>query len=282
MSGLVSVVADHRARGRHAGPGDSAPADAHSAGIPLVLLHAFPLDGSMWAPVLAALTARVGPSPRVLVLTYPGLSAAHGQGSDVGLHSVADAAVSAVSALTGSTEAIWAGCSMGGYVALAIAERHAEAVAGLGLFNTRSTADTDAARATRLDAAARTEGLACMADPAGMAEGLVGVQGAARTRILETVAAIISRQQPASVAWAQRAMAARPDRTDALRALEVPAAVVWGKLDTITSFADAENMAAALGTKVTTNGVGHLSPIEDPSGIARVLASLSVDVHGQD
>ena len=36
---------------------------------------------------------------------------------------------------------------------------------------------------------------------------------------------------PAGVAWAQRAMAARPDRTEVLRGLSVPAVVVYGVED---------------------------------------------------
>src|SRR5690606_37453777 len=49
----------------------------------------------------------------------------------------------------GVDRAVVAGLSMGGYVALALLERHPDLVAGLGLIDTKSTADDDVARAKR-------------------------------------------------------------------------------------------------------------------------------------
>src|SRR5674476_1352745 len=53
----------------------------------------------------------------------------------------------------GVTRAVVAGLSMGGYVAMSILERHRGLVAGLGLLDTKATADDDAARAARLEMA---------------------------------------------------------------------------------------------------------------------------------
>src|SRR4029434_10332953 len=46
-------------------------------------------------------------------------------------------------------EAVIAGFSMGGYVALALAEKHPELVAGLALVNSQAAADTEEAREGR-------------------------------------------------------------------------------------------------------------------------------------
>ncbi len=245
---------------------------------PLVLLHAFPLDGTMWDAVMTELERRRGARPRILVLDAPGFGqSAPLHGVDPSLDPIADAAVSTVRHHTGQDAALWAGCSMGGYIAMAVADRHPDAVAGLGLFNTRSTADTDAARATRLDVAARMDHAANIPDPRAMAEGMVAARGAGRGKALDTAAAIIGRQRPSAVAWAQRAMATRPDRTEVLRELDAPAIVVWGRQDRMMSFAEAENMGSALGVEVSTNGVGHLSPIEAPTAVQRALMQLARD-----
>jgi pimeloyl-ACP methyl ester carboxylesterase len=105
-----------------------------------------------------------------------------------------------------------------------------------------------------------------------MAEPLVGMRGPRRERALDLVAGVIARQRPVAVAWAQRAMAARPDRTAVLAGLGAPAAVLWGELDEVTTGEDAAAMAAELGVPVTTlPGVGHLSPVEDAPGVAYAL-----------
>ena len=52
----------------------------------------------------------------------------------------------------------------------------------------------------------------------------------------------------AGIAWAQRAMAARPDRLDVLRRLRVPALVLRGEDDAVSSHTQMSAMAEALGT----------------------------------
>ena len=47
---------------------------------------------------------------------------------------------------------------------------------------------------------------------------------------------------PAAAAWAQRAMAARPDSLDTLRTVDVPALVILGDEDRLSSRDDAEAM----------------------------------------
>jgi pimeloyl-ACP methyl ester carboxylesterase len=148
-------------------------------------------------------------------------------------------------------------------------------VAGLGLVDTRSTADDEAKRQARLRSAAETEGLDRLPDARGSAEALVGLKGKARGPIVEVAEGIIGSADPAAVAWGQRAMAARPDRTVVLRGIGQPAVVVWGERDTVSDLKEAQTMADALGIPVTRiPGVGHLSPLEAPSALADALAPL--------
>src|SRR5690606_15302720 len=75
----------------------------------------------------------------------------------------------------GVERALVAGLSMGGYVALALSERHPDLVAGLGLVDTRSTADTDEARANRLRIADAVVAAGTVDEVLPMAEGMLGV-----------------------------------------------------------------------------------------------------------
>ncbi|MCB2413995.1 alpha/beta hydrolase [Demequina sp. TTPB684] len=242
-------------------------------GTPLVLLNAFPLDREQWEPLIAALDTWEGD---IITFDPPGIGDMPPSSSDPSLNLIADAAVSAMREVTGSRDAIWVGCSMGGYVAMAVLERHADAVAGLGLIGTRATADTAEARERRLTAAEKAEEADGVADPRANVEGLVGARTRADDALSESLVANVARQAGVGVAWNQRAMAARPDRTAVLAACDAPAFVARGHDDGLTTQQEAEQMAAALGVDVTVvEGAGHVAHVERPEVIARLIDQLA-------
>ncbi|WP_062386337.1 alpha/beta fold hydrolase [Demequina iriomotensis] len=241
-------------------------------GTPLVLLNAFPVDRSQWDPLLEALPDLPGD---IITFDVPGIGDMPLPDDEPSLELIADAAVLAMREVTGHDSAVWVGCSMGGYIAMAVAERHPEAVAGLGLLGTKAAADTDEAREARLALADSVEGAAGHPDPRAAAEGLVGTRGEAREALVAAVAANIARHGGDGIAWGQRAMAARPDRTEVLAALDVPAFVAVGEHDAIAGEAAAHEMAAALGVEATVlPGVGHLCAFEEPGPVSALVAAL--------
>jgi len=257
----------------HVGLRGASPAAGTPGRPPVILLPAFPLAAVIWAPVERGLAAR---GITAHGFDYPGFGTTPlWDDVEPSVDALADAAVATMRGGIGAAAAHWVGCSMGGYVALAIAERHPEAVAGLGLLDTRSGADDVAKRAARLEAARSIEGEDSFPDPRAAAEGLVGTVGPAREAVVADAAAIIALTPPRAAAWGQRAMAARPDRTPVLEGFRGPSVVVWGGLDAVTSRDDADTMARALGSRtVVIEGVGHLSPIEAPEATAAAVASL--------
>jgi len=240
-------------------------------GLPLVLLHGFPVDHRMWAEVAAALPGDV----TVVAVDLPGLGGSPLAG-EPSLEAAADATAAALAAV-GVRRAVVAGLSMGGYVALALAERHPDLVAGLGLVDTKSTADSDDARANRLriaDEAARAQTVDAVL---GMPGAMLGeTSKAVRPQLTARIEEWIRGQRPDGVAWSQRAMAARPDRTHVLEGFAGPVAVVIGEEDGITPAAEAEHMVAAAPSAqlVQVAGAGHMSAVEDAAAVADALADL--------
>lgn len=241
-------------------------------GTPLVLLNAFPLDKEQWEPLLAALDTPVGD---IITFDPPGIGDMPASSSDPSIDLIADGAVAALREVTGSAQAIWVGCSMGGYVAMAVLERHPDAVAGLGLIGTRAGADSQEARDRRLKAAQEAAALGRASDPAKAAEGLLGAAARADDDVLTSVTANIARQLGVGIAWGQRAMAARPDRLAVLADCDAPAFVVRGDDDALTTADEATAMAQALGVDVTVvKGAGHLVHVEQPEEIARLIDGI--------
>ncbi|SEJ22696.1 alpha/beta fold hydrolase [Demequina mangrovi] len=241
-------------------------------GTPLVLLNAFPVDRSQWDPLLEALPGIPGD---IITFDVPGIGDMPLPDEEPSLELIADAAVLAMREVTGHDKAVWVGCSMGGYIAMAVAERHPGAVAGLGLLGTKAEADTEEAREARLALAESVEGAEGHPDPRGAAEGLIGTTGEAREALVAAIESNIARHGGDGIAWGQRAMAARPDRTEVLAALDVPAVVAVGEHDAIAGEEAARAMAAALGVEpVVLPGVGHLSAFEAPGAVAPLVAGL--------
>lgn len=242
-------------------------------GLPLVLLHGFPLDHRMWDAVADALPA----GRAVHAVDLPGTPGNADDLPEPALEASADL-VAEVLRAAGVQAAVVAGLSMGGYVALALVERHPELVAGLALVDTKSTADAPEARANRLRIADEAETTRSVDAVRPMAASLLGeTTRAARPELADEVAAWIDQQEPAGIAWSQRAMAARPDRSDVLRAFRGPVAVVVGDEDTVTPVEAAEHLVAtAEGARlVVVPQAGHLSSVEQPAAVAAALADLA-------
>jgi len=244
-------------------------------GVPLVLLHAFPLDRAMWHEA-AGLLAPAVPSTPLLLVDLPGLGESPVPDGVPDLAISADA-VAAVLDAAGARRAVLAGVSMGGYVAMAFARRHGERLAGLALIDTKATADGEEARANRERVAQAVTGEAGTTVLLPMLEALLGqTTRATLPDVVARVRQAVLAARPEGVAWSQRAMATRPDSLELLGTLRVPAVVVVGEEDTLSPPADARAMADALPDAVLTvvPAAGHLAALEAAPSVAAALAAL--------
>lgn len=250
--------------------------------MPLVLLHAFPMDHRMWRDVTDLLPGErtvyapdlpgFGTSP-----SGPDVARAVGADPDVPSIDVMGDAVVATLRHAGIERAVVVGLSMGGYVALSILERHPELVAGLGLIDTKPTADDDEMRARRREVADTVLREQRVEAVLGMRSSVLGrTSRAARPDLVERVEGWIADQGASGVAWAQRAMAVRPDRSHLLPAFAGPALVVVGEEDDLAPVDVARKMAYALPQSDLwiVPRSGHLTSNENPQPVASGLSRL--------
>lgn len=246
--------------------------------VPLVLLHAFPLSARMWRAqrtALADVRRVITPDQRGFGRSQFGLT------DEPSLDRVADDVARLLDYLD-LGRVVLGGLSMGGYVSMAFLRRHADRVSALILCDTKAGADPEAARANRLRIAERVslEGSAVLLDEVYPA--LVGeTTKTSRPDVVSEVRELVASATPDGAAWAQRAMAARPDSLTTLQSVRVPTLVVRGDEDALSSVADAEAMAAATGGQVVTlPGSGHLTALESSAGFSEVLRSWLVGLTG--
>jgi pimeloyl-ACP methyl ester carboxylesterase len=251
-------------------PAPVPPAVASGAGTPVVLLHAFPLDGRMWAPQVEALAG----SYQVIVPDLRGFGAAREQAvEEAGMDLLADD-VARLLDDRGLDRVVLGGLSMGGYVALAFVRRHPDRLGGLLLLDTKAGADTEQARADRLAMAERVlaEGSGFLPD-ATLPRVLGKTSLEERPELVERVAALVREQDPRAIAAAQRGMAARPDSADVLATVAVPTLVVTGEEDTITGPEVGRELAAAIRDArfLLVERAGHLCSLERPEVVNEAL-----------
>lgn len=250
--------------------------------LPLVLLHGFPMDHRMWWDVTDLLPGErtvIAPDLPGFGSSPSGPDVARGVGVDPGTPSIDVMGDGLVASLhhAGITRAVVAGLSMGGYVALSVLERHPNLVAGLGLIDTKATADDDAARTKRLEVADTVLREHRVDAVFGMRTSVLGATNrVSRPDLVQRVEGWICDQGPEAIAWAQRAMAARPDRTALLTGFTKPALVVVGDEDELAPVAVAQGMADRLADAelVVVPRSGHLTSNENPEPVASGLGSL--------
>jgi pimeloyl-ACP methyl ester carboxylesterase len=251
-------------------PDPAPPAATSGAGTPLVLLHAFPLDGRMWAPQVEALAGTY----QVIVPDLRGFGAARDQAvEEAGMDLLADDLLRLLDD-RGLDRVVLGGLSLGGYVALAFLRRHADRVSGLVLLDTKASADGDQARADRLKMAERVLAEGNDFVPEVMLPKLLGQTSREhRPEVVEKVTALIREQTPRAIAGAQRGMAARAATTDVLATIKVPTLVVTGEEDVVTGPEIGRDLAAGIpGARfLLVEEAGHLVNLEQPEIVNEAL-----------
>lgn len=242
--------------------------DETGAGIPLVLLHGFPHDRTIWAPQLAALAQQA----RCIAPDLRGFGES-GRAGPFSVDQYADDVACLMDEL-GVDRAVIAGLSMGGYVAFALRRRHPRRVRGLVLASTRAGADDDAAREKRreLIALAQDAGAEAVADR--VLEGMVGKT--TRARAPETVAlvrGVLARAPVEGVVGALHAMMERPDSTPDLATIAVPTLLIAGDEDVLTPLREARAMHGQIPRSrlEVIAGAGHLTNLERPAAFNHLL-----------
>jgi pimeloyl-ACP methyl ester carboxylesterase len=245
----------------------------------LVLLHAFPLNASMWS----AQREGLADTCRVICPDQRGFGGTQLGHDEPSLDEVADDVAAMLDARKVDT-CVLGGLSMGGYVAMAFLRRHPERVRGLVLADTKAGADPPEAAANRRRVA--DEVVAAGHSRQLLDEVLPSLVGETtkdrRALVMGRVKALVERAPAYAVAWAQRAMAARPDSFDTLRAVAVPTLVVVGEEDTLSPPADAQAMADAVpdARLVTIPAAGHLTAVEAPEEFNAAVAEFLATVGG--
>jgi 3-oxoadipate enol-lactonase len=281
-------------------------------GLPLLFVHGFPFDHTMWAgqsEVLSSQYRVIAPDLRGFGRSLPerpfgccaqiggrkgdrsnlperpfGCCAQIGPvpfsaSTAVTMGQFADDLAAMLDVLGVNEPIVYCGLSMGGYIALQFWRKYADRLRGLVLCDTRAAADAPEVAAARQAAADRVlaEGVAPLVEtmlPRLFSEATQRQ----RPELVEALRRVMLASPPEGVAAASRGMAVRPDMTAALGDIRCPTLVVVGQEDGISTAAEMRGIAEAIpaATFVEIPAAGHVSPLENPAAVnAAILDFLA-------
>jgi pimeloyl-ACP methyl ester carboxylesterase len=234
--------------------------------VPLVLVHGYPLDHSIWQALVSLLENDFD----LILPDLRGFGDSQVAGADF---TIADCAADVAGLLDQLKikHAAVVGHSMGGYVALAFARAYPNRLSGLGLVSSQPFADTPEKQAGRYQ-----EAQAILAHGVREVAESMSAKLSARPDLQAWLKQLILHQQPAGLAGALRAMAERPDSTPLLSGFELPLVVVHGTADALIPVERARSVKEAVPAASLTEipQAGHMPMMENPQKTAEALKAL--------
>jgi pimeloyl-ACP methyl ester carboxylesterase len=243
-------------------------------GDPVLFLHAFTMDASQWDHQVAALSEQV----RCLRVDIWGCGTSPPPPD--GPPSLAAFAASTLDALDslGIDRFTVVGLSMGGYLAFELWRLAPSRIRALAICNSRATADVEGSRNDRLAMADQVEhdgSVESIVEP--MVVRLLSPWAREEAHIADPVRGRIRRCSPAGIAFAQRAIATRPDSTELLDTIDVPSLVIAGTQDVIVGPSEVHAIADRIkDARYAELDCGHLSNLEMPRPFNDALAGFLV------
>lgn len=238
--------------------------DDVGTGLPIVFLHAFPLDRTMWAPQIEPVSKA---GYRVLALDLPEFGETTVSKDGFTIDGGADVVAAFLKALE-ITKVVVVGLSMGGYVAMSIARRHPGLLKAMILADTRAAPDVPHMKANRekLIAAVQSKGASAVAD--AMLPNLFSEPTrSTNPALIERVRTIALKQPASGLIAGLRALRDRPDAAPDLENVQVPTLVLVGEFDLVTPLLAAARIAGTVRKSDLAHipGAGHLSNLENPA-----------------
>jgi 3-oxoadipate enol-lactonase len=243
--------------------------ESRGSGPPVVLLHPTPVDMNFWLPAAASLA----PGYRLIVPDLPGHGLSPLGQEPASMASMATAVLRLLDALS-MEQAIFCGCSIGGYLMYELWRQAPQRMRALAFCCAKPHPDTPEARSRREEAIASIEQHGTEAFFKTMLKTLVGAPAREQDPdILNRLRAMMGRMAPESVIAIQRALAERPDSRPTAATIRVPTAVLAGALDEGSTPGEMRELANLIpgSSFYLLQEMGHYAPYEQPQLVGALL-----------
>lgn len=238
-------------------------------GVPIVLIHGFPLSRKMWFPQVAAL---VDAGYRVICPDLPGFGESP-SAPDASMNLYADSIVKLLDHLA-IEKSVIGGMSMGGYVLLDLADRYPERLLTAMFLMTRAAADDEAGKEKRTLLAKEVKAGNRIVVPDAFAQVLFAPQTLIeRPELVSEVRGWMETTSQEGIIGGLLAMRDRTDYLEKLPGFDLPSLVVGAEQDLAVPVEHARRLAEGLHSAelIIVPGAGHMANLEQPDLFNRTL-----------
>lgn len=235
----------------------------------VILLHGFGEDHRVFGAIMPKLSA----SFQVFTPDLPGSGSLAGISVEPSLDSLADWLL-AYADSKGIDKFILLGHSMGGYIALAFAEKNTERLIGIGLLHSTAYADSEAKKEMRFKAIDFMEQKTGFTFLKTAIPGLFAPNFARQNpEVVDHLIALAASFTTANLQQYYFAMANRPDHSIVLANAKIPVLIIAGSEDNAAPLADLSAQAAlpAICHFSILQNTGHMGMLENPDAFATII-----------
>ena len=241
-------------------------------GLPVIFIHGFPFSKEMWEPQMNVMPNFIHS------ISYD--VRGHGA-SDVGdgqytIELFVDDLLALLDYLL-IKKAVLCGLSMGGYIALRAFERHPDRVSGLILCDTKSTADTDAAKIKRASTMKEVKIHGSQIFAADFIKTIFCEKTfETKPGVIAYINQIICFTTPRGICGTLLALASRTDTTPVLSSIHIPTCIIVGAQDHITPPSDAQSLHRSIaGSELhILPEAAHMSNLENTQGFNETIINF--------
>jgi 3-oxoadipate enol-lactonase len=232
-------------------------------GIPLLLIHGYPLSRTIWLPQMDGLSDVAS----LISVDLRGHGDSFPFEGPYSMDLLANDLIKLLGDLNLIFPVVVCGLSMGGYVTLALYRMHPEIFRGMILTSTRSGPDSPEGKANRDTSIlnAREYGASFIAD--NMLPKLFSpVTFATNPELVKMIRNVMAKTSTQGIIGASRGMKERSDSTPMLSQISCPVLVTHGIDDQLIPLKEAEQMNQQIPNSllVKITDAGHLPNIEQP------------------
>lgn len=250
--------------------------DVGEGEIPIIFLHGFPFDKSMWHLQLDALKT----SHRLIAYDIRGFGKSTDTASLLSIDMFADDLIKFLDALS-INKAIVCGFSMGGYIALNALKRFPERFKALVLCDTQCVADTAEAkekRAMAIDEIAK-DGVTLFNE--GFLKKVFHKDSLkSKRKLVDQLKTVVFGNSTHIITQGLLAMDSRKETCSILEKIDIPTLILCGRQDEVTPLAQSEFMHENIRASILhiIENAGHVSNLEQPDAFNTFLGEFLDDV----
>ena len=243
--------------------------DVGVGSVPIIFLHGFPFDKTMWQPQLDCFKT----SHRLISFDLRGFGKSNDEQSSLSINGFVDDLIQFMDVLNIDT-AILCGLSMGGYIALQAMKRFPKRFKALILCDTQCIADTQEGREKRYKAMAAFEVDGVKNFNEGFVKNIFHKDSIAhKQKLVEQVRKVVFSNSKQILTQGMLALAERSETCATLKEISVPTLIICGREDIVTPLAQSESMQTSITGSIlrVIDDAGHVSNLEQPEVFNKYL-----------